>query len=180
MSSNVTDKERKKKIDDVMDYILHHPTDEISLQTLAEVANYSPFHLQKIFKEIVGETPKQFVLKLRLESALHFLFIHPHRSIQEISTDCNFSSPAVFSRAIKNYVGYPPEKLRTLTPKERMKILHSLNPKTAPKGVSISNNSFLQGSGSEVSIHTINIEPVKGIYLIAPFDNPIAIQASFK
>jgi len=43
--------------------------DEVSLDALAERAGWSPFHFHREFRRIVGETPKQYMLRLRLERA---------------------------------------------------------------------------------------------------------------
>src|SRR3972149_1241739 len=111
MSKNkqVTEKEYKSRIDAVIDYILKNLNNDISLQALSNVANYSPYHLQKIFKQVIGKTPKQYIIKLKIETSLHLIIIHPHKSIIEIATECGFSSPSVFSRAFKNYFGVSPE-----------------------------------------------------------------------
>jgi AraC family transcriptional regulator len=64
-----------KQINRVIDYILNHLSDDLSLDKLAAIANYSPFHFQKIFKQVVGKTPKQFVILTKLKSATGFLII---------------------------------------------------------------------------------------------------------
>ena len=51
MPGNPANIDYKRRIDQVIDYIFGHPDTQISLQTLAGVANYSPFHLQKIFNQ---------------------------------------------------------------------------------------------------------------------------------
>jgi AraC family transcriptional regulator len=175
MPDSLAGTERKKRIDYVIDYILANPATQISLQTLAGLAHYSPFHLQKIFKEIIGESPKQYMLKLRLESAFHLLIIHPHKSIQEIAADSGFSSHAVFSRAIRSYFGYSPGQLRELSHLQRMKILYAVNQKLPRHTIPPS-----PASPGPVTIQTIKKGPVKGIYRIAPFDDPEKIQQAFQ
>jgi len=175
MPDSLAGAERKKRIDHVIDYILANPATEITLETLAGLAHYSPFHLQKIFKEIIGESPKQYLLKLRLEIAFHLLIIHPHKSIQEIATDSGFSSPAVFSRAMKSYFGHSPGQLRELSHIQRMKLLYAVNHRSPRHPVSTSPASPLP-----VAIRTVKKGPVKGIYRIAPFDDPEKIQRAFQ
>jgi AraC family transcriptional regulator len=41
----------------------------VSLDALASRAGWSPFHLHRAFTRMVGETPKQYTLRLRLEGA---------------------------------------------------------------------------------------------------------------
>ncbi|MDO6430379.1 AraC family transcriptional regulator [Flavitalea sp. BT771] len=176
MSGSSTDTEHKRRIAHVIDYIFGHPDSQISLETLAGIAHYSPFHLQKLFKQIIGDSPKQYTIKLRLETAFHLLIIHPQRSIQEISIESGFSSPAVFSRAMKRFFGYSPEQIRDLPHRKKMMLLHAVAPKSAVAQAGASGASLHTG---KVPIHTVKKESVKGIYLTAPFDNPAEIQRSF-
>ncbi len=72
MSGNAVDNDQKRRIAHVVNYISEHLDDQVSLETLAGVAHYSPFHLQKVFKQIVGDSPKQYMMKLRLETAFTY------------------------------------------------------------------------------------------------------------
>lgn len=119
LKKNVS-KEHKKSINAVLSYILNHLNGDVSLGTLSQVANYSPFHLQKVFKEAFGESPKQYITRLRLETAAHHLLIYPQKSISEIAYDCGYSSPAVFARAFKNYFKITAEDIRALNPKQQL------------------------------------------------------------
>lgn len=183
MSATTAQAERQYKMNQVIDYIFTHLDQEITIQTLGKVAHYSPFHLQKLFKQLVGESPKQYTLKLRLETAFHLLVIHPHKTIQEIALDGGFSSPAVFSRAIKNYFGYSPEQLRQLPHREKMKILHGATPTPNPSLLnqhpSVTRPDIAAAPGHPV-IQVIRKESVKGIYQLAPFNHPEKIQQVFQ
>jgi AraC family transcriptional regulator len=82
-----------KQINRVINYILSHLRDDLSLDKLADIANYSPFHFQKIFKQVVGKTPQQYIIITKLKSAIGFLSIDKPKPISEIAFDCGFSSP---------------------------------------------------------------------------------------
>lgn len=184
MPVNISNIERKRRIDHTLHHIFGHLDGPLSLQSLAGVAHYSPFHLQKVFKQLIGESPKQYILKLRLETAFHLMIIHPQKPIQEISIDAGFSSPAVFSRAIKNYFGHSPEQIRDMPHKEKMKLLHTATQKSAPDQTPTTTPSPAPTADSTLSagkatIHTVKKACVTGIYLIAPFDHPGKIQAAF-
>jgi AraC family transcriptional regulator len=106
--------EYRQAVMKVQNYINLNLPGDVSLETLASVANYSPFHFQKIFTEAVQETPKQYVIRLRLERAAHFIKIFPDLAINEIASGCGFSSDSIFSRAFKNYFGISADKFRKL------------------------------------------------------------------
>ena len=106
--------EYRQVIMKVQHYINQNLTGDVSLETIAAIANYSPFHFQKIFSKALLETPKQYVIRLRLERAAHFIKIFPDLAINEIASGCGFSSNSIFSRAFKNYYGISAEKFREL------------------------------------------------------------------
>jgi len=120
-------KEHRQSIEKTINYILKHLDKDLSLETLAEVANYSPFHFQKLFKDAVGDSPKQYVKRMRLEVAAHYLVVHPKKPVSDIAEQTGFSSPAVFARAFKAYFGITAEELRKLPHKERRKAMHNGN-----------------------------------------------------
>lgn len=169
-----TSKEHKKRIDAVINYILKNINNDISLHALALVANYSPFHLQKLFKQLTGESPKQYIIKIRLETALLLMVIHPYKSLKEIGLDAGFSSPSVFSRAVKNYFGISPEEIRGYSPKERMLVFKSKKPKTTHQ-IGIDAETAV----IKLDIQVKKIETIRGFYLLAPCDDPAKIQESF-
>lgn len=107
--------EYKESILKVLNYINQNLTDELSLETLAQVANYSKFHFLKIFSELMSESPKQYIIRLRLEKAAHHRRIFRDLPVSEIALNSGFSSPSVFSRAFKNYFGITAEELGNIS-----------------------------------------------------------------
>jgi len=99
-------------IDNILHYIQRHFDQDLPLQTLAEQAHYSPYHFHRLFKQQVGEAPKQYLLRLRLERALKELIFYPQKSVYAIAMDSGFSSQSVFARAFKNKYGIPAEQYR--------------------------------------------------------------------
>lgn len=97
-----------QRINLVTDYIRQHLTDDLSLNVLAEVAGFSPFHFHRIFKTITGETLADITLRLRLERAAALLRATPGMPIARAAESCGFSSPEVFSRAFKKHFGLAP------------------------------------------------------------------------
>lgn len=99
-------------IDNILHYIHRHFDQDLPLQTLADQAHYSPYHFHRLFKQQVGEAPKQYLLRLRLEKAIKELIFYPQKSVYAIAMDCGFSSQSVFARAFKNKYGIPSEQYR--------------------------------------------------------------------
>lgn len=176
MSSAFTQTEQSRRIAEVIDYMFKHRDDDLSIGILAGVAHYSPDHLQKLFKQTVGETPKQYSLKLRLETAFLLLILQPGIPVGEVALSCGFSSPAVFSRAMRSHFGHSPEQLRALPHRQRMALLHDHRP-----GHATSASSPRPGEEFVVpDIQIVNREKVCGIYQLTAFDDPGAIRRAFQ
>jgi AraC family transcriptional regulator len=109
--------EYKSRINKTFDYIELNLENAMTLEELAAVANFSKFHFNRIFHSIVGETPFQFILRLRLEKAASIILSNKNKSISEIASRCGFSDISIFSRNFRNYFNisasqYRKEKLQ--------------------------------------------------------------------
>lgn len=93
------------RIHRVMDHIERHLDERLTLEDLARVACFSPFHFHRIFTGCVGETLYQFVQRLRLERAAGQLLQNPRKSITAVALDCGFGSSAAFARAFRSGFG---------------------------------------------------------------------------
>lgn len=96
-----------------MDYVALHIDQSISLADMAAVAAFSPYHFHRIFTFVTGETPADFVQRVRLEKSATMLHDHPHASIADVATRCGFTNPAAFSRAFKAYFDTTATNFRT-------------------------------------------------------------------
>jgi len=112
---NQKEKDYHLRIRKVLAYIQENLSGDLSLEKLSDIACFSTFHFQKIFTQYVGESPKQYFMRLRLERIAHYLKLYPELSISEASFQSGFSSPSTFIRAFKKYYGITPENFRNLS-----------------------------------------------------------------
>jgi AraC family transcriptional regulator len=110
MAENRTDNRHRRdayvaRINRVVDYIEAHIDRDLSLQTLARVANFSPCHFHRVFGAMMGETLSHFIQRLRVERAANMLLLNPKRSITGIALDCGFSGSAPFARVFRETFG---------------------------------------------------------------------------
>ena len=73
------------RINRVIDYIESNISGDLSLEELAEVAQFSPFHFHRIFRAMVGEPLNGFIQRVRIEKAAAKLIADPRKSITEIA-----------------------------------------------------------------------------------------------
>ncbi|MDY6835903.1 MAG: GyrI-like domain-containing protein [Chloroflexota bacterium] len=93
------------RVNRVVDYIEANLDANLSLRTVAEVADFSPYYFHRIFHAMVGETLNHFIQRLRIEKAATQLIANPKTSITEIALGCGFSGSAAFARAFKMTFG---------------------------------------------------------------------------
>ena len=110
--------ERWDKINTVQhmqDYIENHIEDYISLRMLADEANYSPWYSARIFKELTGKTPFEYIRALRLSKAAIKLR-DTDRRIIDVAFDFVFDSHEGFTRAFSKQFGMTPKDYSKRTP----------------------------------------------------------------
>ncbi|MEO1798045.1 MAG: AraC family transcriptional regulator [Pseudomonadota bacterium] len=95
----------------VIDYIYDHADEDLSLDTLADVAAMSRFHWHRVFRAMTGETCAQAVRRVRLQRA-GFLLASTDAGIDEIARACGLGGRAAFTRAFTEAYGVPPARFR--------------------------------------------------------------------
>jgi AraC family transcriptional regulator len=96
------------RVNRAVDHILGNLDQPLSLETVARVARFSPFHFHRVFRALIGETLNQFVKRLRLERALYILSHRADLTLTEVALECGFASSSDFSRSFKQRYGVPP------------------------------------------------------------------------
>ncbi|MBA4046122.1 MAG: hypothetical protein C0472_07815 [Erythrobacter sp.] len=84
---------------------------DLSLGSLSRIAGRSPCHFQRVFAAMVGETPKQYVTRLRLERAAFHIRVQD-TSLLQIALDCGFQNHETFTRAFRRRFGLTPSRYR--------------------------------------------------------------------
>ena len=84
---------------------------DLGLAALGSRANLSPAHLQRVFKAAIGETPKSYVTRLRVERAAFCLLAH-ESTVAEIAASCGFPRVETFSRAFRRRFARSPREYR--------------------------------------------------------------------
>src|SRR5688572_8768492 len=89
-----------ESINRAINCIENNLTEAISLEEISAVAGYSLFHFSRLFLDLVGETPGEYIRKRRLSEAAREL-VNSRKSILDIALDYQFQSQEAFSRSFK-------------------------------------------------------------------------------
>ncbi|MEJ2694966.1 MAG: helix-turn-helix domain-containing protein, partial [Candidatus Thiodiazotropha sp.] len=83
----------------------------VSLEHLADIAAFSPYHFHRVFRGMVGESVKEHIRRLRLERAATQLKL-TNESISRIALNAGYESHQAFTRAFKTCWGLSPSAFR--------------------------------------------------------------------
>lgn len=95
----------------VMLHIQNHLDDPLTLDELAAVAHFSPFHFHRIFSAITGETLMSHIRRLRLERAAHLL-LRTSRTVSDLASTYQYENHESFTRAFAKRFGIAPSAFR--------------------------------------------------------------------
>jgi len=109
---HITALAHQSAVNKAVDYIENHICEKIELDCMAKVANLSKFHFLRVFKTLIGETPLQFIMRLRLEKIASSLLSKPSDSITSIANEFGFTDITAFSKNFKLQFGETATKWR--------------------------------------------------------------------
>ena len=92
-------------------YIQNNYTESISLKQLAQTANICEQEVQRSFRNVIRQSPIQYLIHYRIEKACHMLD-SGEQSIIDICNSCGFSSPSYFTKTFKSIMGCTPREYR--------------------------------------------------------------------
>ena len=87
----------------------HLDDDSLTMDLIASEVGLSRVHLNRKMKDLTGQTPHDFIRKVRLKKAAELL-ASGKMNVSEVTYTCGFSSPTSFSALFKKFYGVSPSQ----------------------------------------------------------------------
>jgi AraC family transcriptional regulator len=94
-----------------VDYIHTHLNQHLTLHEIAAVEYLTPFHFSRLFKQLYGVSPHQYVIRKRVEKAAELLR-NPRLSISDVALEAGFTDHSHLTRHFKRLMGKSPRAAR--------------------------------------------------------------------
>ncbi|WP_379152214.1 AraC family transcriptional regulator [Paenibacillus sp. sgz5001063] len=101
-----------RQIDQAIRWISLQFHQQISIDHMAATLGYHRAHLSKAFKQKTGLSPKQYLLKMRMDKAKSLL--SGTLTIDQVASSVGFNDALYFSRQFRKYCGMSPSEYRIM------------------------------------------------------------------
>jgi AraC-like DNA-binding protein len=95
-------------------YVESHLDQDITLESAAEAAFYSPYHFHRLFRKLTGEAFAAYVRRLRLENGAFLL--RTGKPVTETALVSGYWTHEAFTRAFRKAFGRPPREFAAYMP----------------------------------------------------------------
>ncbi len=98
-------------VNTLMKYLNENYMRQISLETISKSIYLSPAYISKVFKEETGETPINYLIKIRLSKARDMLLEGGH-TIKSVARAVGYDDAYYFSKLYKKYHSVSPSRVK--------------------------------------------------------------------
>jgi transcriptional regulator GlxA family with amidase domain len=92
-------------------YLNDHLSEDVSIERLAAIANYSPAQFRRLFTKLMGQSPSAYIANIRINNAKVLLKTTGKR-ISDIAVEVGFFDHSHFIRTFRKLVGATPAEYR--------------------------------------------------------------------
>jgi AraC-like DNA-binding protein len=97
------------QISEVLAYLERHYAEQLTVEDLAEVAGLSPTSLFRLFREIMGRSPIDYLIHMRIDKARQILRRGGMR-VSKVSEAVGFNDSNYFARQFRRITGHSPRE----------------------------------------------------------------------
>jgi AraC-like DNA-binding protein len=98
-------------VDSAIHYMQQHIDENLTLNELASLYNYSVSRFSNLFRQKTGYAPIDYFVQLKMQKACQLLDF-TGRSIKDIAFSMGFDDPYYFSKRFRTIIGRSPKKYR--------------------------------------------------------------------
>ncbi|MEO1335923.1 MAG: helix-turn-helix domain-containing protein, partial [Myxococcota bacterium] len=95
----------------IINYVETNISGCLSLEALSAEVGMSPDRFGRLFREALGDTPHQFIIRRRMMKAIHLLQ-RTTLSVTQIAVECGYRGASNFVQAFKRFAGETPGAMR--------------------------------------------------------------------
>ncbi len=100
------------RFDKILTYIVNHISEQINWDQLAQECAISPSHFHYMFRIVLNESPGQYLRRMRLKVACHYLVAYPKMPVIDIAVDVGFSTSQALAKVLKRDLGVTASAIR--------------------------------------------------------------------
>lgn len=154
-----------KSLQAAIDYMEDHLLDDLSMESIAQQANFSAFHFQSTFAILTDISVGEYLRRRRLTLAAHEL-MRLNTKVIDLAYKYGYETPEAFSKAFRRQHGVTPTEARKYTRKLKSynRLVVQVNLKGAePMQYKIVEREGFQVVGVKREFSLLNEENIKGI-----------------
>lgn len=115
LEQKIKDKKESKKINllsrEIKQYIDIHYDEDLTLNSISEALHINPYYVAHVFKDNIGYSPIQYILRRRIGEA-QSLLIHTDYSITTIASMVGYNNISHFNSMFLKYIKMSPSEYR--------------------------------------------------------------------
>jgi len=118
-------------------FIRLHLAEQLTLSRIAREAGSSSYHFARLFQAYIGETPFEFVRRIRLVAAMQMLQEDTDESVLEIAQGIGYETQAAFNKALRKSLNLTPSEFRKLGKERQNALIYDLSQPRYPREVNV-------------------------------------------
>jgi AraC family transcriptional regulator len=107
-------------------YIRLKLNEPLTLEEIAREAGSSSYHFARLFLAYTGETPFDFLRRIRMSTALRMLQEDPEGAVTEIALSVGYETPSAFNKVFKKILEMNPSDFRNLGKDNQYDVIYRL------------------------------------------------------